>query len=316
MITNNLYLYLIAGGVAVIFALILFALYFFLLDKKDSVSYDEQLNELLSDEIEGGSTKVTLWYRWAQYWGKLFKEAGWSRYAGEKNTAGRDVIVFLFVLSALGSIIIRNIFAGIFISFLILIVITITLRMKIERKSESVNTQLPGFIFALKANIQSGQTAERAILKVIDGMPSPLYEDLYIVKQRILASSSFKEALEELEARTNSKDLKFLAACMKQASGTGSTLEDQLTVIQKVISDKKKASDEQKKAARNGIVSIWVSAAVTPISFIGLYFMNADAQRFWFVEPVSWAALAIVGLLYALGIMGTRKLVNNIKDLV
>lgn len=312
---NPYFIYLIAGGVALLLGLIATIGYFAIQRNSKKSAYDEQLAELIASDYEEGQTQVTLATRWNRYWGELFKGMGWAKYTDENNNAGRDIIFLGIVLAIIAGLLVRNPIAGIVISGLLLYVFGSFLKSKTNRDSDVLNAQLPGFLFALKANIQANETPERAILKVVDNMPSPLYEDLVIVKQRILANSSFKDALEELSQKTSSRDLKFLCSCMIQATGSGTNLENQITVIQKVLDARRKVSDELAKAVRSATPAIWVASFVIPAVFIATLFLDPGAKAFWFTDILSWAALIAVVALYGVGVWMSKKLVDSIKNL-
>lgn len=313
---NNPFLvYIMAAGFALLIGLILVLGIFAVQRNSQRSAYDAQLEDLLDNELEEGKTKVTLVTRWNRYWAERFKGMGWAKYADDESKAGRDTLVIASVAALIISVVIRNPLAGVGITLAGLYIASMIMKGKADREADKINMQLPGFLFALKANVQANETPERAILKVVDNMPLPLYNDLVIVKQRILANSSFKDALQELSGKTTSRDLRFLCACMIQATGTGANLEDQLTVIQNVLEARRKVSDELSKAIRSATPAIWVASFVIPITFVVTYMMDTNASKFWFTDIISWAALGAVGILYLAGIWLSKKLVDNIKNL-
>jgi tight adherence protein B len=312
---SDLMIYLIAGGITAIIAFVVILAVLSIRGNSSKVTYDEQLRDLLSDDQEAFQTKITPITRWNNYWGKLFKEAGFARYDTENSTAGRDVLLIGFILATVVAVIFQNFIVGPIIAAVLIGVTAALMRFRSARKADDVNDQLPGFLFALSANIQAGETPERAMLKVVDNMPSPLYDDLILVKNRILANSTFKDALQELSQKTASRDLKFLCACMIQAQASGTNLEDQIKTIQKVLEARRKLSDELNKAVRSAMPAIWVSSVVIPVAFLFTYFADPAAQAFWFVDPISWIAIGAVVVLYAVGVFLSKKLIDSIRNL-
>lgn len=279
-------------------------------------AYDEQLAELLEDDnYESSDAKLGFSHKWNRHWGALFKEMGLARYNDANEKAGREVLIGAFVIAVLGSLIAQNLFIGPAIVAALLFGSSILLKSLGEKKAEKINDQLPGFLFALKANIQANETPERAIIKVIDAMPSPLYDDLVIVKNHIDANSSFKDALLDLSQKTASRDLKFLCACIIQAANSGSDLEDQIVIIQKVLEDRKKVSDKIAEASRSAAPAIWVASIAIPATFFIIFSADPNAASFWFINPVSWIALGVIITLWIVGIYLARKMVSNIKNL-
>lgn len=308
-------LYVVAGGIALLIALIVSAV-FFLLQKGDgTLGYDEQLADLIESDFKPTDTKITLTSRWNSHWHKLFDIQGWERYANSSTLAGRDVLMASIVMTILFSIIFRNPIVGPIATVVVIYLFNVVIKSKANKNAEILNSQLPGFLFAFKANIQANLTPERALLKVIDTMPSPLQDDLIVVRDRIRANSTFKEALIELRNKTSSKDLKFLCVCIIQAADSGANMEDQLNTIKGILDSRRQVTNEITKAVKAVSPALWVSSIAIPGLFVAMYIIDAQAKAFWFVDPLSWAGLGTVGLLYGFGVMITKKLVDNIKNI-
>lgn len=314
---NNatLFPYIVSGIITLLIMAIGTLTYFLIKKNAGTNDYKEQLQELLSDDLEVTTTKKGIVGKWSNYWGRLFKEAGIARYNDDDNTAGRDVFFVSIIFAIVLTLISQNAILGIGGTAVLLVIIVFALQSRNSKKADEINSQLPGFIFALKSQVQASTTNERAMLKVIDSMPSPLYDDLVIVKNRLLASSTFKEALEELSLRTTSSELKFLAACMIQAADSGANLEKQLVSIQKVLEDRRKVSYEIKQAVSAAAPAIWVSTIAIPVIFFASYFMDANAREFWFVEPISYVVVGAAVILYIAGMWLTKRQVDAIKNI-
>lgn len=286
------------------------------LKNRDEKSYEQQLQDLLEDDILAEDKKPDgLIDRWSKLWGNLFEQMGWERYDEDPKKAGKDVAIGALVIAFLGSAVTLNPFIGPVLAAVILTSVYMVCKNIATKKSDAISDQLPGFLFALKANIQANETPERAVLKVINAMPSPLYEDLLIVRNHILSNSTFKEALEDLKLRTANRDLKFLASCMIQATASGANLEPQIETIQSVLDARREVTDEINKAARSASPAIWASSIAIPGAFIAIFFGDPNAANFWFVNPISWAFLAVIAGLWGLGVWLARRMVSSIRNI-
>lgn len=282
----------------------------------DNKSYEQQLQDLLEDDILGVEKKPDgLIDRWTRLWGELFEQMGWERYDEDPKKAGKEVAIGALVVAVLGSGVTLNFFIGPVLAAVLLAAVYMVCKNIASRKSDAISDQLPGFLFALKANIQANETPERAVLKVINAMPSPLYEDLLIVRSHILSNSTFKEALEDLRLKTANRDLKFLASCMIQATASGANLEPQIETIQNVLDSRREVTDEINKAARSASPAIWASSIAIPGAFIAIFFGDPNAASFWFVNPISWALLAVIAGLWGLGVWLSRRMVTSIRNI-
>jgi Flp pilus assembly protein TadB len=313
---SGFFLYLIAGGFTLLIGIVAFVAYFSIRKNSTKLAYDQQLEDLLTDENDPNfEEKPTIAEKWNKYWATIAKESGMARYQDVENTAGRDVVIAAIISGVISGVLIKNGFAGLVVGLVLIVLASGIMKNLSGRKAEAINAQLPGFLFALKANVQANETIDKAILKVIDGMPSPLFDELVVVKHRLLANSSFKEALEELSRKTASRDLKFLCSCMIQASSAGANIEAQITTIQKVLKARSEVSDALNKAIKSVSPSIWIASVVIPGVFVITYLTDPNSREFWFVVPFSWIALAAVGALWGLGIWMSKRLVDSIKNI-
>jgi len=313
---GQLQLTLIAIGFTLVIGFVLF-MWVRALRTKQEKSYDEQLQELLMEEAQEDPEDEAhnIVQRWTLLWARLFKEMGWNRYDDMPKRAGQDVVVAWLVVAVVGSVITMNFFVGPLLATAGVFAVYLVAKNISSKKADIISDQLPGFLFALKANIQANETPERAILKVVDAMPSPLYEDLLIVRSHILSNSTFKEALLDLKAKTANRDLKFLASCMIQATASGANIEDQIGTIQDVLDARREVADEINQAARSASPAIWASSIAIPGAFIAIFFGDPNAANFWFVNPISWALLAVIAGLWAVGVYFSRRMITNIRNM-
>lgn len=312
---TQLFPILLAGVATILVVAIGLLVMFYAKRNSTDVDYDEQLEELLMDDDAPEETKITLITKWNNYWSKLFKTAGIARYNEENSNAGRDVAFGLAFAAVFLSVLMQNIFAGPGIVLGVTVGGVILIKNLSNKKIEDLNYQLPGFIFALKANLQTATSNEQAMQKVIRGMPSPLYDDLKVLENVLLSGAPFAEGLEALSRKTASKDLKFLAACMIQADSSGANLVQQLDEIQKVLEARKKVEDEIKKAVKAASPAIWLSTAAIPGVLLFSYFFDPQSHNFWFSSLISWVVLLIVAVLYVASLVLVRKQVEKIKNM-
>lgn len=292
--------------------------------RMDDASYKAQLDALssgLSDEeelmrLDHGRN---LTEKWIIHWRKLAKASGIPIYSDKDNTAPRDVLVLGAAVLLLVNIFLQNPISGPIIGLLAaagaIYGASMVFQMKYNQEAAKINDQLPGFLFAMKANLEANVTPVHATLKVVDTMPSPLKEDLTIVKQKLLANASFAEALQEMVNKTTSTELRFLGSCLIQAAEAGADISPQLDIIRAVLEQRKAADAELRKAVKATMPSTYVGTFAIPVSLIAAYMLDANAKEFWFKTLYSWIALGAVIALWATGMVLIRRMVNNIKNL-
>lgn len=290
-------------------------------DIQDDSEFIRQIQEITDDYDMSPTGNVAADHgrniaeKWKLHWQKIGVASGLSRYESKENTAPRDVLFLGAGIFLAVSIVARNPIPGIMAAPAALYALNFFYKMKYNKMTAKLNGMLPGFLFALKANLQAGETPVRGILKIVDNTPSPLYEDLLVVKHKILANSTFAEALEALIAKTASPELKFLASCLIQASNTGANIEPQIDSIQKILEQRQAAADELARAVKAAMPAIYIGSFALPVSLLATYILDPTAREFWFVNPISYIVLGGVCALYLGGMWMTRKMVESIRNL-
>lgn len=290
--------------------------------KDPETKYRGQLEAILngSDEYEGEDyeggkeVKSSLFTRWNEIWGRNLAELS-PQFSKDDSKGGLLVIALWVGIVALITIFLKSFLAGVAIASVLLFILFVFLKTKAERKDDVIRHQLTGFLFAMKANISASETPERALMKVIDNMPSPLYDQLLPAKNQILSNVGFAEAMANLQANTTSEDLRFLCACMIQATSTGVSLEGQIDIILHAVEQKRRTTEEINQATKSANLSMYAAGVIIPAGFIGIYILDERAREYWFVEPMSWLMLAVAAGISFVGIRQARKFVSKVREL-
>lgn len=277
--------------------------------------YTEQLDELLGDD-DDSNKKENLIQKWNNYWGKLLGESEIDRYSlNDKTTAGREMIMLFVGIFFVSMLLLRNPILPIFIVAVVWYVLVFYVRSTAVRKTKAIDDQLTGLLFSVKSNLQAGDTNEKALMGVVDAMPSPLREELIIGRNILLSSGTFKEALEALSAATTSKDLRFLCSCMIQAANSGASMTQQIDNIQKVLESRRKVTAEIDQAVKSVSPAMWLAGLIIPVMFVVSYFIDGAAQDFWFSTLMGWAGFFGVVVLYVVGLIMVKHQVDKVRNI-
>lgn len=310
-------IWIIAGAMALLVGIVM-AYGWFTWNREEEVqTLDEQLAELLRDEYKvPKKKKPTGWHKWNNYWNRTFKGLGIAQYGeGRHASGGRDIIIIALILGILAGVFLGHFIWGVLIPGAAIFLINLFARKRAADQERKLNSQLPGFIFSIRANIQANETPEKAIVKVCDSMPNPLFDDVSVIRDNILAQASFKDALIACQKKTSSRDLQFLCACLIQAAGSGGSLESQLAKIQEVLEARQEVTDELDKAVKATMPAMVISSVTIPIIFIATILMDPTTADFWFQTPISWVAFAGVLACYSMGMWLANRMVKKVKNL-
>lgn len=290
-------------------------------EKDPETKYRGQLAAILSgeDEFEDEYEEVSNGKlgpigKWNAAWGKNLAEIS-PQFSKDDPKAGYLIIALWVAVVAIVTIFLKVLIAGIAIASIILAIFFFFLKSKAAKKDDVIRHQLTGFLFAMKSNISANETPERALMKVIDTMPSPLYDQLLPAKNQILSNVGFSEAMKTLKEGTTSEDLRFLCACMIQATSTGVSLEDQIDIILHAVEQKRRTTEEIAQATKSSNMSMYGAGIIIPAGFIGIYILDEGARDYWFIDPTSWLALGGAVLIGFIGIRQARKFVSKVREL-
>lgn len=319
--TENILMFAISICVAVAITLSVYVGYRVYTQKQEDEELESDLKDIFTSEFgededlteDNGFNLSKMWY---DHWRNKARRAGIRRYRDlPSNIPGRDVILFTVVGAVLIAALSINPFLGILGGAVIPFVYNAFLGFRINQVEASLNSQVPPFLAAFKANIQANETPDRALIRVIDDMGDPLYTEMLPIKKQIQSGTEISTTLDNLKERTTSVDLRFLASCIKIAIEYGADLEKQIDVIQGVIVERQKVSNQLASASRQAKPAMIVGSLMIPVMFLAIYFMDERAQEFWFINPISYLALLAIAFLYGIGMFFTKKMVDNIKKL-
>lgn len=287
--------------------------------------YKREMESILEDDEGEYYTKTedvvkeSIFDKWNNMWIEnllpFFPDRYSAKYGNEPKNAGVDVIFIWAILCVTFFLLIQSIPMAILIASGVIGASAVLLRIKFGKKEGKMRDQIVSFLYALKANIQAGESPERALVKIVDNIPSPLGDELLIVKHQILSNTPFKEALISLRESTTSDDLRFLCSCMIQSSLTGSSIESQIDTIIDIVTKKKELADKISEETRSSDLSKWIAAILIPAMFVIVYVIDDSAREFWFIDPASYPIFGVVVLLYLAAFYLSNKKVKKVKEL-
>lgn len=249
---------------------------------------------------------------WSGYWLHLFLNTG--RTPTAPSQPGNIAVVLSIVAGAVGFLVWpRDIVAGLVFAFVSLFLMRWYYRYESKKRMTTLERQLPMLISGIRANLQANQTPQSALEQVADEMPSPLGDELRIMKAELQVSVPLEEALTRLAERVPSRDIQFLVSAIKIAVTSGADLDPQLAIIQTIVDNRTRLQQKLASAIASVNPTIWVSAVVIPAMFIFQFFTNDNTRPFWFSIP-GIVCMIVVAFLYGLGLFISKKMVDGVEN--
>lgn len=223
----------------------------------------------------------------------------------------RKLMLILATIFLGGVILTKNPVGGIMLSFLSYILIHVLVTFKINGKKNLINEQIPAFVAVFKANIQSNQHPQNAMINAINNTAVPLYDELVLAKS-IMEAGDFRPGIASIRLNAENETLKQLASCIELASAAGSSIEEQIEIIEEIIADKQSIERKKKLGVHQNSPLFIVAALVLPISFIVSYFSSEIHRAYWFTTLNSYLILSGVVLLSLFSVFMTVKVIKKI----
>lgn len=223
----------------------------------------------------------------------------------------RKLMFILATIFLIGVIITKNPVGGIMLTLITYILIHVFVTFKINGKKNLINEQIPAFVAVFKANIQSNQHPQNAMINAINNTASPLYDELVLAKS-IMEAGDFKPGIASIRLNAQNETLKQLASCIELASASGSSIEEQIEIIEEIIADKQEIERKKKLGVHQNAPLFIVAALVLPISFLATYFSSEIHRAYWFSTFNSYLILSGVVLLSLFSVFMTVKVIKKI----
>lgn len=252
--------------------------------------------------------------QFVEFWSKLLKPAGVvSPISDDKSNASKLIIISL-VMYLITFLFTFNLFVSALPPIAFIVGLVIYCKMKINSIEAMINEQIPSFLSALKSNVQSNETPERALVSAIDNTAEPLYSELKIVKS-LIETGTFETALTALRSRTKNEYLKFLCSCIELSNEVGSNLEEQIIIIEKMIRDRQELTRKTDSAVAENMPILYVTAVAIPFLFVFMYFNNEQVRQFWFHSLLSWILFFLIFVICAVGCYFGNKIIKSVRKM-
>ncbi|HIW76871.1 MULTISPECIES: type II secretion system F family protein [Gordonibacter] len=179
-----------------------------------------------------------------------------------------------------------------------------------RKRRELFDVQLAHALPQIAASVRGSLTLERALRVASVHMEEPLRSEV----ARVLADASYgmplADALERMAERTQSQDVKTLAAATRIRQSRGGSIAAALALISKRVDARLREARELKVEIAGTRAAKWFVACAMPALFALMYVTNADFARFYQSEPLGWVVLGVAVVLEVAGLLMSRAITS------
>lgn len=207
----------------------------------------------------------------------------------------------------------RDLLAGAGFAAAVLFGMRMFLNFEVKKRVKTLEKQLPLLIASMRANLQANATPQAALVASVDEVPSPLRDELELLRNDLAFNVPLPEALIKLSDRVPSREMKFLISSLQIAIDSGSNPAPQLEVIQGIIDQRTRIRQKLESAVAEVQPALVVSGVTIPASFVFSLYSSSDNKDFWF-SFYGMIGIGVVAALYAIGMLISKKLVNGVEN--
>lgn len=279
---------------------------------KKAKAEDDVFEQMLSSEIEieDADNAMPDPKSWKGYWLKLAIKSG--QVVNNYSLPSYMAVGFAAIGAFVGLFIWpRNLIGGVALIAAALFLYRGILNYRANARIKKLENQLPALLSGMRANLQANMTPEKALLSMADDIDGPLGEELQIFRSELTVNVPLDAALYNMAQRVDSSEIKFLLASIRLAVSSGVDLDPQIEIIQKIVIQRTRIKGHLSVAVAQVQPTTIAAGVLIPAGL--LYSMSSDANTAFWMSPIGFIAIGLIGVLYGAGLFITRVQIKKVK---
>jgi tight adherence protein B len=175
---------------------------------------------------------------------------------------------------------------------------------------KKLEEQLPLALDVVVRAIRAGHPVVSAVQLAADELGDPIGSEFGLIVDEYTYGAEFKQALLSFARRTGSSDAHFFAVSVGIQSETGGNLAEILDGLSSVIRDRRALGAKVKALASEGKASAMILSLLPVFLISTLMLLQPRFYTDKFADPIFWPVVAIILVLYFIGWIMIRRIVN------
>lgn len=246
---------------------------------------------------------------WFDYWSDASDKTG--KIVRDRNTPGRVALGIAIFTGMFGFLVYPGGILGLLLAPIGVLGYKTWLGGEARKRIVAMEKQLPQLLSGMRANLQAGATPQAAIVSVADDLPSPLGDELRLLKRDLDVNVALEDGLRSLAARVPSREMQFFVSSVEIAIRSGADLDPQILTIQQIVAQRTRIRQKLTAAVGQVKPTKYLALGAVPLMFF-VSFQNAENRTYWFGTGVFMLGIAVV--LYGLGFFVIRTMVKSVEN--
>jgi tight adherence protein B len=178
-----------------------------------------------------------------------------------------------------------------------------------QRRLRLFEEQLPDALTMLSGALRAGLSLRSAIAQLVIEAPAPLGQEFTLLLREQRLGATLEQSLNGMARRIPTPTTLLTVSAMRIASETGGGLAEMLDRTANTVRSSLQIEGKIRALTAQGKMQAWVVGLLPVGLMLVLTQMEPGAMSVLWHTPMGWGALAVVGVLEALGIYVIRRIV-------
>lgn len=221
-------------------------------------------------------------------------------------------IAAIFVVTLILFLITGSLVLPIIVAILLSFSPKFTLKFLKQRRKQTITNQLPDFLIGVSSSMTVGMGLSQALEVTSKEESGPLGQEFDLFLNELRLGVTFDDALDGLDSRIDTEEIKLVVAAMKISREVGGNLSEVLKRLSETLRTKLEMENKIKTLTAQGRLQGIVMVGLPIVVGISLYFMESTHIYVvqLFTEWYGWATLAFLTAMLSIGYFFIRKIVN------
>lgn len=179
-----------------------------------------------------------------------------------------------------------------------------------DRRRARMEQQFPVALDVFTRSLRAGHPVASAIQLVTEEMPDPIGSEFGLVSDEIAYGANLPDALFAMAERWDLEDMRMFVVAISVQNETGGNLAEILENLSRVIRDRASMLMMVRALSSEGRMTGWLLTALPVLAFCGLLLINPGFYLDVAGDPIFLIGFPALLLLYVIGIIWIRKLVD------
>jgi tight adherence protein B len=178
-----------------------------------------------------------------------------------------------------------------------------------QRRLRRFEEQLPDALTMLSGALRAGLSLRSAIAQLVIEAPAPLGQEFTLLLREQRLGATLEQSLNGLALRIPTATTLLTVSAMRIASETGGGLAEMLERTANTVRSSLQIEGKIGALTAQGKMQAWIVGLLPIGLMLVLTQMEPAAMSVLWHTPMGWGALAVIGVLEALGIYVIRRIV-------